>query len=120
MTRKKELFFLSAFMAIVGLIAFDFASEVWLRILTFAALVSLPIIGFSCYQLGLTEAKGRLRGIDQGIDRVTGAAAKAIDLRASAARTMRQAVRPEPLAVDLPQVGPIITVRQLESGEVEL
>jgi len=109
-----------AFMVVMGLVSWVFATEAWVRVLAFVALVSLPIIGFCCYQLGLTEAKGRLRGIDQGVDRVTSAAAKAIDLRASSATLMRQAARPDPLAVDLPQVGPSITVRQLESGEVEL
>ena len=121
MGERKPLFFLGgAFMLAIALVTFEFASETWARVLAFAALVALPVIGFCCYQLGLTEAKGRLRGIDQGIDRVTGAAAKAIDLRASSATLMRQAANPELLPVDLPQVEPVITVRRLGSGEVEL
>jgi hypothetical protein len=118
---RKPLFFLGgAFMLGIGLVAFEFAPETWVRWLAFLALVSLPVIGFCFYQLGLTEARGRLRGIDQGVDRVSGMAATVVDLRASSATLMRQAARPEPLAVDLPQVGPSITVRRLESGEVEL
>jgi hypothetical protein len=121
MGERKPLFFLGgAFMLGIGLVAFEFASEEWVRVLAFFALIALPVVGFCCYQLGLTEAKGRLRGIDQGVDRVSGMAATVVDLRASSATLMRQAARPDPLTVDLPQVGPSITVRRLESGEVEL
>jgi len=91
-----------------------YISPTWTRAIAILALVSLPVVGWACYNLGLTEVKGKLKGIDQGIDKVVKAASAAIDLRASGARSMREATRPPGVA--LPQVGPVIVRRQLSDG----
>lgn len=54
----------------------------------------LPVAARAGYALGQSESRGKLVGIDAGIERVTKAAATAIDLRATSARAMRQARQP--------------------------
>jgi len=96
-----------------------FVSPDWTRAIALLAMALIPVTGRAFYLLGLTESRGKLRGIDAGINRVTKAAATAIDLRATSARAMRQAVRPDPPVVMLPQVQTIIRAKpQLNSGEV--
>jgi hypothetical protein len=90
----------------------------WTRAWALIATVLLPMAFGIGYNLGLTESRGKLRGIDAGIERVTRAAAAAIDLRATSARKMRQAQR-EPPVVLPPLPGPTIIERpQIESGEI--
>lgn len=93
-----------------------FVSVIWTRVIALVALVLLPAVGWSCYQVGLIEAKGRLKGVDQGIGKVAGAATRVIGLQAQA----RQAARPDPQVVMLPSIEPTFSVRQLQDGEVEL
>jgi len=95
-----------------------YISPDWTRIIALVGLVALPITGWLCYSLGLTEAKGKLVGIDLGINKVVRAASETINLRSTAARAMRDASRPE---VRLPQIPPmIITRRQLSDGNGEV
>jgi hypothetical protein len=89
-------------------------ARVWALIVT----VLLPMVFGIGYNLGLTESRGKLRGIDAGVDRVVKAAAAAIDLRATSARKMRQA-QAEPPVVLPPLPAPTIVERpQIDSGEV--
>jgi hypothetical protein len=113
------LLVLAALAAGVWHVVESYVSPTAARVWAIVATLLLPVVGRVCYQLGLTESKGKLAGIDAGVSRVTKAAAVAIDLRATSARQMRQATRPDPPVVMLPE--PIIEVRpQIESGEVEL
>ena len=75
-----------------------------------------PVVGWGCWELGQTESKGKLHGIDAGIDRVTRAAATAIDLRATSARKMKQAQQAP--AVVLPPLPTIVERPQIESSEI--
>lgn len=68
------------------------AARAWALVAT----VLLPVTLVTGYTWGQTESRGRLRGIDQGIERVVKAAATAIDLRATSVRATRQAGQPEP------------------------
>ena len=95
----------------------SYISPDWTRMLAIVGLVSLPVVGWVCYNLGLTEARGKLGGIDAGIDKVVRAASAAIDLRATSAKVMREASRPPEVA--LPQIPTtIITRGRLTDGEV--
>lgn len=97
----------------------SYISPEWTRAIAIFAIVLLPVVIWASYHVGLTESKGKLRGIDQGVERVMRTAAEAIDLRATSARVMRQAAQPEPPpVVVLPE--PVFTVRQLMHGEVEM
>ena len=74
------------------------AARAWALVAT----VLLPVTLVTGYTWGQTESRGRLRGIDQGIERVVKAAATAIDLRATSVRATRQATQPDPPPVTLP------------------
>lgn len=90
----------------------------WARVWAIAATLFLPIVGWGCWELGQTESKGKLHGIDAGIERVTRAASTAIDLRATSVRKMRQAQTDSPVVLPpLPETI-IVEQSQLQSGEV--
>lgn len=94
----------------------SYISPDWTRLLAIAGLVSSPLVGWACYNLGLTEARGKLGGIDAGIERVTKAAAAAIDLRATSAKVMREVAKPPGLILQ----PPVYTYRQLNDGGGEV
>jgi hypothetical protein len=78
----------------------------------------LPLVAWGGWYSGHTEARGRLAGIDQAVDKVMGAATKAAGLRVGMARamkTMHRTEAKEPSVVALPDVE--IIPRQLPSGE---
>jgi hypothetical protein len=91
----------------------------WARAWALLATVLLPAAGWAGYRLGLVEARGRMRGIGEGLNQTVKAATAAIDLRRQAAQAMQGAGKPEPPAVDLPPVE-FVERRQLDSGEVEM
>ena len=66
-----------------------------------ATLIIVPA-GLLGYRLGHVEARGRMAGIDDGISRVMQAAGGAIDLRASAASSMKRVMQDPDVVVDLP------------------
>lgn len=112
-------------MALVGLVLVGWAvwvffraciSPDWTRLIAICGLVSLPVVGWACYNLGLTESRGKLKGIDAGIERVTKAATAAIDLRATSARVMKEASRPPGVTLQ----PPVYTYRQLSDGNGEI
>jgi len=94
-----------------------YISPDWTRMIAIAGLVFLPVVGWACYNMGLTESKGKLKGIDAGIERVTKAAATAIDLRATGTRAIREASKPP--GITLPQP-PVFTYRQIGDGDGEV
>lgn len=95
-----------------------YISPVWTRVWAIAFTVAVPVVGRLCYTLGLTESRGKLVGIDQGIDKVYGAATRAIDLRSMAARSMPHTKwSSEPPMIALPEP-PMIVRSQIERGEV--
>jgi hypothetical protein len=80
------------------------AARVW----ALAATALLPLAAWSGWWFGHTEARGRLAGIDQAVDKVIGAAT-----RVAAPKTKQRAAT-EPPTVVLPDVE--IFPRQLSSG----
>ena len=84
-----------------------------------AATALLPLTAWVSWYFGHTEARGRLAGIDQAVDKVMGAATKTAGLRVGATRALRQAAKPEPSptlpTVILPDVE-IIPRRRLPPG----
>jgi hypothetical protein len=83
------------------------------RLWALLATALLPVVAWAGWYFGHTEARGRLAGIDQAVDKVMGAATRAAGLQVSAARAMRRSA-PEPPIVVLPDVE--IVPRQLQSG----
>jgi len=73
-----------------------------------AATALLPIVACGGWWFGHTEARGRLAGIDQAVDKVISAATRV------AAPKTNQSVTPGPPVVVLPDVE--ISPRQLPSG----
>ena len=122
---KAMLVFLGILAAVVAGITWGvwelmraFISPTMARAWALMATVLLPLVGWGCYQIGLTESRGKLRGIDAGIGRVTEAAAQAIDLRATMAWKV-PASKQEAMTVPLPELDDIFMVRpQLKSGDV--
>lgn len=86
------------------------------------ATLLLPFVGWACFKWGHTEARGRLRGIDDGVGKVVQAADAAINLRAKHAVTIKQVLNePEPYVVLPPGESWYQTRPQLpESNRVEL
>jgi len=84
------------------------------RLWALLATALLPVFAWGGWFFGHTEARGRLAGIDQAVDRVMGAATKAAGLGVSTRRAMR---RQEPIEsyVVLPEVE--IVQRQLPPGQ---
>ena len=94
-------------------------SPTWARGWALATTALLPIVAWTGWYFGHTEARGRLAGIDQAVDKVMGAATKAAGLRVGTVRAMRQTTRPDSpvTTVVLPDVE-IIPRRQLSGGNV--
>ena len=82
------------------------------RLWALLATASLPIVAWAGWYFGHTEARGRLRGIDQAVDKVMGAMTRMAGLQTSAARAMQPV--PEPPMIVLPEVE--IVPRQLGNG----
>ena len=109
-------------MSYVGLTA----ARVWAVLAT----LGLPLCMWIGIRIGNNGARAHLRGIDDGLEKVSKAAAqvheagtKAIDLRGQAAFAMRRAAQPQPeVVVDLPRLdGHYQVLDALPSGEeVEL
>jgi hypothetical protein len=87
-----------------------------LRAWALLATIAIPLALWLGYRLGHTEARGRLQGIDDGLGRVTAAAATVIDLRGQASQRLREPTQP-PVDVELPKL-PQFTVRALNAGEI--
>lgn len=87
-----------------------------------AATLLLPLVGFGCFKWGHTEARGRLKGMDDGVGKVVQAASAAIDLRAKHAVTIKQVLNDPAPYVVLPAPESSYTIRpQLTTGDrVEL
>ncbi len=93
-----------------------------LRAWAIVATLLLPLVGWACYKWGHTEARGRLKGMDDGVGKVVQAAGAAIDLRAKHAVTIKQVMNdPDPYVV-LPPIEASYRLRpQLTEGDrVEL
>jgi hypothetical protein len=91
------------------------AARAWALVAT----LLLPLGIWIGYRLGHTEAKGRLRGIDDGLDRVVHAASKAIDLRVTNITRTKTVQTDTPNVVVLPPPESAFTMRpQLPSGDV--
>jgi hypothetical protein len=75
----------------------------------------LPLVAWGGWCSGRVEARGRLAGIDQAVDKVMGAATKAAGLRVGTTRAMHRTEAKEPPIVVLPDVE--IIPRRLPNGE---
>lgn len=89
------------------------AARAWALVATLA----LPAAGWGCYRLGQTEARGAITGLKMGVSEVHGAAAKAIDLRVTNVRKVKDAMTDNPPVVVLPDPGAGFQMRQLSDGE---
>ena len=87
------------------------AARLWAILVTGA----LPLVAWASWWFGHTEARGRLAGIDQAVDRVMGAASKTAGLRVETVRSAKSAQSTLP-AVILPDVEimPILPSNQIE------
>jgi len=130
MSRKAQSFQLAVVIVLVALLLLAAAGWAawalmagvppdWARAWALLATILLPAAGWAGYHLGLTEARGRMRGIGEGLSQAVKAATATIDLRQQAARAAQSRARPEPPTVDLPPVE-FVERRQLGNGEVEL
>ena len=73
------------------------------RIWALAATALLPVVSWASWWFGNTEARGRLAGIDQAVDKVMSAATRAAGLRVGTARAMHAPSPPAPtIAMELP------------------
>lgn len=83
------------------------------------ATVLLPVCLWLGWWFGHTEARGRLAGIDQAVDKVMGAASKAVDLRVVSVRKTREVLATDQApVVILPDPGSDFHMRpQLPSGD---
>lgn len=92
-------------------------ARAWALIVT----VLLPFAIWTGWYAGHTEARGRLAGIDQAVDKVMRAATRAASLRIGTAQALHQRPAPPspspPPDVALPQVE-IIPRPQIISGEI--
>ena len=97
-------------------LAEEFVSPGLTRAWAFVATALIPPVAGAAYWLGQAEARGKIAGVDLGVERVTRAAGTTVDLRTSATRQYREAAKPEPPPVVLPD--PQFSVRQIVDGEV--
>jgi hypothetical protein len=119
-----------AFMILIGTAALVLAGLGWLawklmaliepdtaRAWALVATVLLPAGAFVGYKLGQlgAEAEGRLKGIDDGLGKVVGAAYQAIDLRVQNITRTKEATREPAPYIVLPPPEP--TFRMLEAPD---
>ena len=84
-----------------------------------AVTVVLPGVFWAGWRMGHTEAKGRLRGIDDGLDKIVKAADLAINARATHIVKTKEAKGDRPPVVVLPTPESVFTMRrQLPAGDV--
>lgn len=90
------------------------AARVWALVAT----VALPAVAWGFYRLGQTEARGAVAGLKMGTEHVLGAAAKAVDLRVTNVRKVKEAMSDTPPVVILPDPGAGFQMRpQLPDGK---
>lgn len=96
-------------------LAEKFVSPGLTRFWALLATVLIPLVAGSFYWLGQIEARGKVAGLDLGIEKVTRAASSTVDLRATATSRMREAVRSEPPP---PIMLPDFNMREIIDGDV--
>lgn len=80
--------------------------------------VLVPITGYACWWIGHLEARGRLDGIDQAVNKVIGAAARTASVQVRAAREARHAEKvgagqaPAHQQVPLPEVDEVEVIHR--------
>ncbi|MBU0490451.1 MAG: hypothetical protein KKA73_21530 [Chloroflexi bacterium] len=106
----------------VGLLAFIIAntSPIDARMWAFLATLGMPLGGLAGYWLGRVEARGRVAGIDQGIERVSRAANDTATLRVNVAHAMRAPAQSPATIIELPTEPVFRDVPRLPSGVEEL
>ena len=75
------------------------AARAWALVTTMLLVVLVPGAALAGWWFGHTEARGRLAGIDQAVDRVMTAASKTAGLRVDTTRSMRTATVPPQVAL---------------------
>jgi hypothetical protein len=82
----------------------------------------IPIVSYAAWRLGMIEARSRLAGIDQAVNKVMDVARRTADVRVGTVGRMRQATakpqqpaQPEPQLPALPQ--PTVTHRGPGQGD---
>jgi hypothetical protein len=92
------------------------------RVWAIVATLLIPIVAYTAWRLGLIEARSRLAGIDQAVNKVMDVARRTADVRVGTVRSMREAtskpqqpVPPTPELPALPQ--PTVTHRGPDQGD---
>ncbi|MBN1661045.1 MAG: hypothetical protein JXA93_21805 [Anaerolineae bacterium] len=94
-------------------------ARTWAFVATLAFLVLTPALSLAGWWYGHTEARGRLAGIDQAVDKVIGAADQVVSVKVNATRLVKQASQEPVPYVILPPAEPSYTLRRsLPAGEV--
>jgi len=86
------------------------------------ATLLIPIVAYTAWRLGLVEARSRLAGIDQAVNKVMDVARRTADVRVGTVRSMREATsrpqQPVPPAPELPALPqPTVTHRGPGQGD---
>lgn len=124
--KKQQFYATLTFMLITTLIAIGaalwalsaklppWALRLWL--ITSPTII-MPLLAYTCWQLGARDARAYIAGVDKGTDRVMTVAGQTADLRTANVGQMRQpawhSARP---AISLPR--PDITHVQARNGEI--
>jgi hypothetical protein len=82
----------------------------------------IPIVAYAAWRLGMVEARSRLAGIDQAVNKVMDVARRTADVRVGTVGRMRQAVakpqQPAPPAPELPALPqPTVTHHGPDQGD---
>jgi hypothetical protein len=92
------------------------------RVWAMTATLLIPAVGYAAWRLGQIEARSRLAGIDQAVNKVMDVARRTADVRVGTVGRMRQAAakpqQPAPPAPELPALPqPTVTHRGPDQGD---
>jgi len=107
---------------VVGLLAYRFfddmdgdTARVWAFVATVLFVVVTPGTAFAGWYFGHTEARGRLSGIDQAVDKVMGVADQVVSMKVNATKMVREE---PPQVVVLPGPEPAYRLRQPDDSRI--
>jgi hypothetical protein len=117
---------ITAILALIGWLCWRAMLEVpadTARVWAIVATLLVPVVAYVAWRLGLIEARSRLDGIDQAVNKVMDVARRTADVRVGTARRMREATSarsqqsapPAPELPALPQ--PTVTHRGPDQGD---
>jgi hypothetical protein len=111
-----------ALLALLGWLVWTAMSQVSpnvARIWALMATVLVPVGVYAGWRLGRLEARGRLDGIDQAINKVMGAASRTADLRVGTTRRLRRPALEAP-APNVPELPPVRVTHRRQGNEARI